>query len=517
LTANAYLVEVHAALPRMLGLFDANPASRTCGVGDRQYWAWKTKDFADGSFQCVCAGLAGLAADGLLPRAIDERAILRRLDTIVRALALIRAPDGSLAEAYPRESSFCVTALGVFDVTSAIHTLGERLDARQRNQWLEIVAPMAAFLGRADETHGLIANHLATAAAALYRWSALTGVPDRRASELLGRVLAAQSDEGWYSEYGGADPGYLTLCLYYLADLHLFRPDLGLATSLEKAVAFAAHFAHPDGSFGGAYGWRGTRFLCPAAFEMLSGTVPAAASLAMFARQGVAARTIPVLTGLDDPNFAALFGAWCRAARCAAQKADLGRTDPLPCDAGAERRIEFPQAGMLVDAGASHYSIVATRKGGVVYHFGADDRTLVSGGVAARDARGNWVTSQALWRSVHAAVEGDQLTIEVELCTPRGAATAPWMFAALRVMAITIFRFRAINECFKRAAAARLMFEPRGIGVRVRRRIRLGPELVIHDEFLTRADGLELADAALSFSAIHMASQGYWQIQDDAR
>jgi hypothetical protein len=61
------------------------------------------------------------------------------------------------------------------------------------------------------------------------------------------------------------------------------------------------------------------------------------------------------------------------------------------------------------------------------------------------------------------------------------------------------------------------MFEPRGIGVRVRRRIRLGPELVIHDEFLTRADGLELADAALSFSAIHMASQGYWQIQDDAR
>ena len=44
----------------------------------------------------------------------------------------------------------------------------------------------------------------------------------------LDRLLSWQSAEGWFSEYGGADVGYLSLTIGLLADLDRRRPDLDL-------------------------------------------------------------------------------------------------------------------------------------------------------------------------------------------------------------------------------------------------------------------------------------------------
>ena len=83
---------------------------------------------------------------------------------------------------------------------------------------------------------------------------------DGRVRELLDRILKHQSAEGWFKEYEGADPGYQSLCTYYLADVHRMRPNFDLADPLRESVRFLWHFAHPDGSFGGIYGSRNTRF-----------------------------------------------------------------------------------------------------------------------------------------------------------------------------------------------------------------------------------------------------------------
>lgn len=91
---------------------------------------------------------------------------------------------------------------------------------------------MIHFQHKADEYHAFISNHLATVAVALYKWHALTGESvEKRGREILDRILKHQSEEGWYEEYGGADPGYQSLCTYYLADLHRLRPDLNLGPS----------------------------------------------------------------------------------------------------------------------------------------------------------------------------------------------------------------------------------------------------------------------------------------------
>ena len=84
----------------------------------------------------------------------------------------------------------------------------------------------------------------------------------------LARLLSWQSSEGWFDEYGGADPGYLSLTIGLLAEVDRRRPDLGLREPLGRAIAFFAAALHPDGSTGGEYASRGTLAFFPHGFEI---------------------------------------------------------------------------------------------------------------------------------------------------------------------------------------------------------------------------------------------------------
>jgi len=128
------------------------------------------------------------------------------------------------------------------------------------------------------------------------------------------RILARQSREGWYDEYGGADPGYQTHGSFYLARLSQLNGDSELAASLARSTAWLSCFIHPDGSIGGEYTSRNTQTYYPAAFEMLSAGDPSAAWIARTMRasvwNGAAAgpRTTSILsisfrsTGKDSQN-----------------------------------------------------------------------------------------------------------------------------------------------------------------------------------------------------------------------
>jgi hypothetical protein len=310
--SNPYLVQIERVLPRLLSLYNRDPISPTLGQGDRLRWAWKLVDFGNGTFQSTAHGLARLLHAGLLPEGLSETSILARITEMFQGAAALRRSNGSLEEALPYESSFCVTALVAFDLLTAVELLGDRLP---RASYLEIVGPMIRFLSWADEHHAFISNHLATAAAALFKWQVLTGEPtEQRGRIFLDRILAAQSREGWFREYQGADPGYETLGLYFLADIHQLRPDARLHEALCRSVRFLCHFVHPDGSFGGLYGSRNTRFYYPAGIEMLAGSCPEAAAMARHMRRAIGQHAVVTLDALDAPNLAPMFNAYCWAA-----------------------------------------------------------------------------------------------------------------------------------------------------------------------------------------------------------
>jgi hypothetical protein len=515
-TPNPYLDQVHAALPRVLALFDRNPASPTLGQGDRFWWAWKWIDFGNGTFQGAAHGLARLVSAGLLPSWLPEESAVERIMEMFAGARGITRPNGSMEEAFPNESSFCVTALVAFDLLNALDLLGPRLSSGQRKFCLDTVRPLIAFLSVNDEEHGFISNHLATAAAALVLWTDLSGLPGEERGRLIWEsIRRCQSSEGWFLEYQGADPGYQTLCTYYLAALHRLRPGWGIREPLARSIVFLSHFIHPDGSLGGLYGSRNTRFHYPAGLEFLADDIPEAAAIAAFMRSSVANQTVVTLAAMDEPNLMPMFNAYCWAAAVtAAGRPVPPQAPPLPCHTPGSWRRRFDEAGLLVDKGPDHYTVVSWHKGGVVSHFRPGSRRL-DAGVLLKDHKGGQHSSQAFQPDNEVSLDGDCLTVTAPLCAVRMESPTPIKFFLLRLFCLTVFRSARLGNLVKRALVRHLITARKPTGLILRRVIRLGPELSIEDRLQGCATGFQRLEPVRPFSAIYMASQGYWQRQDD--
>lgn len=513
-----YLVAVRAALPRVLSLFDADRTSASHGMGDRRYWAWGLIDFGNGTFQGAAHGLARLWANGLWPYDTPAERFVGRIDALFEGARRLTRPDGSQEEAFPHEGSYCVTALVAYDLLCALDLLCDAVSAERRRRWQATIRPMIGYLMAADEHHAFISNHLATAAAALARWHSLVGDPaaETRARQLLDRIVGRQSSEGWYEEYGGADPGYQSLATCYLADLHHLRPQWQLAESLERSLGFLWHFAHPDGSFGGLYGSRCTRFFHPAGVELMAPTSTPAAALANAMARSVAECRVVGLDGIDEPNLIPMFNAYCWAAalRCGRPQHAEPPAAIVPALQRVPLRRHYPRAGLWIDAGPSHYTVVSTHKGGVVMHFEGEQLVCCDAGVVVRDPRGRLGSTQAHNPGNTTNLDGDTLVVEADVCQMPRRLPTPLQFAVLRLACESVLRVPSWREAIKRLLVRWLISGRRAWPVRNVRRIRLGPGLQVSDDTRLASGHAVVADPG-PFVAIHMASQGYWQRQDE--
>lgn len=517
----AYTREIEAVLPQLLARMDRDRLSPTFGIADRQYWAWKLIDFPNATFQGAANGLAHLQAAGLLTSHIATASIASRIAALIDGTRRVTRRNGSLEEAFPYEQSFCVTALVAFDLLRARDDL-PRLGLQALEPDVDrTVAPLIGFLRHADETHGFISNHLATAAAALLRWHRLTGdtAARDRGQMLLERILSRQSPEGWFPEYEGCDPGYQTLCLTYLADIAVIAPSQRLSDALRRCVGLVWNFAHPDGSFGGIYGSRCTRIYYPAGIEALASTVLEARALADFMRQAIARHATVPLRAIDAPNLVPLFNTYCWAARLAAQRSNPA-ADVQPLDVPAMRptryRLHLPHAGLLIDHTAAHHTIISTHKGGVISHFVAGQLQRIDTGAALRDATGTIYTSQTYAPENGVSIDDAAgiLKITSRLRQLKMPLPSPLNFIALRVLAMTILRIGYISNLIKQLLARLLITAKRRDAGSNVRTIKLGTDLVVTDDSQATL-ALRKIDNSGPFSAIHMASQGYWQLSDD--
>jgi hypothetical protein len=430
----------------------------------------------------------------------------------------IRRRNDSLEEALPYEGSFCVTALVAYDLLSAIELLADRLTGAQRQQYLQVVRPMIGFLQSADETHAFISNHLATAVAALFKWADLTGEEgEQRAKQLLGGILEEASSEGWFREYEGADPGYQTLAMYYLADVHRMRPALGLFDTLEKSVQFLAHFAHPDGSFAGHYGSRNTRFYYPAGIQALANTMPIAAALSRAMAESIRARRTVTLETMDGPNLIPMFNAYCwAAAEYESSPPESDTAAELPAEGITRWQKTFDKAGLFIDNGPEHYTIIALNKGGVCYHFSKSGDQTLDAGAVYRDLRGTLYSSQAYTADAQIDVTEQSVTVIAPLRKMHNQSVTPLKFLILRLLSLTVMRWRPAGERIKQLLVRYLITGTSRSPGRNRRTIHLGPHLTIEDQCVDASESLSPENVG-TFKAIHMASSGYWQRQDDER
>lgn len=519
---NPYQVEINKNLPRLLSLFDNDPSSKSYGLGDRYHWAWGLIDFANGTFQGAVHGLSLLWKSGLWPYDSDEETFLKRIDSIFQGTKEITRKNGSLEEAFPNEGSYCVTALVAFDSLCAIHYLENQVDTNKKSDWLSIIEPLIVYLIENDESHAFISNHLATAAAALYRWHQFKGCPLslKKADTLLKKIIDNQSEEGWYLEYEGPDPGYQSLCTYYLSDVYLITNKLDLLASLKKSADFLSHFLHPDGSFGGTYGSRSTRFYYPGGVVSLSNKINSFNQMKGILEDSILNNLVVNLSSIDEPNLIPLFNSYVRSSvnfeknnkTTALQQETYRYNNP--------RQLYYPEAGIYIDYGLNHKTIISTYKGGVVYHFSSKN-TLIDSGVLLKNNKGKFASSQNYNKKNIIEINEDEnfLIIRSKLTSFTKSLPNIYQFLLIRIMSLTLFRSTMIREFVKKVLVRFLITGKKYWSVELERKIKLGENLKIIDNLIDhgKATSFVKIDSPSEFVSFHMASKGYWQVQDETK
>ena len=369
-----YLSAAWTEIPRLLGAIDRNPFRPTYGCLDRQYWHYRTSSFPSQMYQ---EGALALAMVVRLPLPGNRwHADPRVRDLAVAALRFsVRSShaDGSCDDYYPFERALGAAVFSLQASARAVDLLG--LDDPEILAWLR---RRADWLTRHQES-GRLANHHALAALGLLRVAQLTGQSQYQeaAQEAIGRVIQWQSAEGWFDEYGGADPGYQTVTIDCLAKYRHATGDPRLDEPLGRAVDFARHFLHPDQSYGGEYGSRGTYHFYPHGMELLAAAHPAAADLA----DGilVSLRTGACAHFADDRMFTH------RLANLIEAYVDWAPHRVVsPSQAGQSRY--FPRAQILVVRDAGLETVVSAARGGVFKHFGLGPAITDAGLLVETDA-----------------------------------------------------------------------------------------------------------------------------------
>ena len=266
-----------AEIPKLLTLLDRTPVSSTYGSFDRSYWHYRVMDFPCGMSQEFVWPLAlvwSLDLPGNPYR--GEPALRDWIEAGIRFAARSAHRDGSCDDYYPFERASGAGAFSLLAMLEAANIIGVADDEEigrffdRRASWLA-----------GHQESGRLSNHEALIVACLVRMAELRGAErwEKALGVRLERLLSWQSKEGWFSEYGGADPGYLSLTIGLLADIDRRRPDLGLRPPLRRAIQFLSDFVHPDGTVGGEYASRGTLNFFPHGLEIAGAWMPEALAI----------------------------------------------------------------------------------------------------------------------------------------------------------------------------------------------------------------------------------------------
>ena len=254
-----------AEIPKLLTLLDRTPTSATYGCFDRAYWHYRMRDFPSGMCQEFVLPLALAWALPIPGNAFHRAPAIRDwVAAGIRFAAKAAHRDGSCDDYYPFERATGAAAFSLYACLEAIELTDLACDA----SILAFLRRRAGWLADHRES-GRLSNHEALIIACLARMEEREpGQWENRLHDRTARLLSWQSDEGWFDEYGGADPGYLSLTIGLLAEIDRRRPDLGLREPLRRAIDFFAATLHPDGSTGGEYTSRGTLGFFPHGFEI---------------------------------------------------------------------------------------------------------------------------------------------------------------------------------------------------------------------------------------------------------
>lgn len=502
--------QVSQSCRHLLSEINRDPASSTYGCFDRRYWAWKMVDFPEATFQRNLANLAWYSENEVnLPnRQMIKDAVIAGL----RYTAHIQHRDGSFDQAYPNERSFGATGFLLPDLIKAYVNTSERCSHEDKELIESMLRRASDFLCRNNEQHGLISNHLAGAALGLRLSFDLFQEQKYKDKyeQLVAFILKNQSSEGWFPEYGGADPGYQTLCMHYLSQIYRLAPSQELKNGLQSSLDFLQFFIHPDGSFGGEYGSRRTEIYYPGGIALLADEFPLAASIDRFMRDSIEEQTTVSLVDIDMGNIAPLLSSSIQALENIYHTRPAGK---LPFE--SERVIkEFKKAGIILVGNPCYYSILSASNGGVLKIFNKKTRRLIEDdcGALAETSNGLLISTQSTKMNRLFSFERLIYKGKSNFSVVNYQKSTPFNYLILRLLNLSVMRIRFFNEIIKKFMVSWLIRTDNRIPlVRERKIVFRGHQVSIHDQYILLGKlRLKSISHAGKFNSIHMASSRYF-------
>lgn len=496
-----------AELPRVLTLLDRHRFSRTYGCLDRNFWHYRTQDFPSGMYPEYALALAHAYATDLPGSPWRGEPALRAWALAAcRYAAQSAHADGSCDDYYPNERALGATAFAASAAAAALRLLDARPDdlvafARKRALWL---------LSRHES--GTLSNHHALVALAGARAAAIGAGDDLLplVRTRLQECLSWQHAEGWFPEYEGADPGYQTLTLAFLSALRdeLPAPEPGLDAAIERGLAFAAHFLHPDGSYGGEYGSRNTCQVLPSAFERNAARCAAARYLAdgwlRGAEHGVVGRPDDdriLCHTLGDLPAAHL----ARVARDAGPRVEATWSPPHGV-------TSFPAARLLVVRRGPLHLVVATSKGGAFRLLDGPALVRAESGLVARDDAGRVYGTDRVDPASTVEVGPTQVTVRGRFQRAKSHLPGPWKVMLFRAGTLTLGR--VAPNLVRRILQGALITGKRRVALAFERTIDWGGAAVkVTDRVVAErgAPRLTALAAAVDATSIYVATSRIWQ------
>lgn len=505
---NIYKEILKNNIPKLLTLFNLDNFSLTYGYGDRSFWGWKISDFVNGTMQ---GGIHSLAIALKLDLIKNENFVLEVIDSVIKAIEKIRGKNGSLAEAYPNENSFCVSALVAFDILSAIKHLDSRISQNQREAYLNLIEPLVGFITKNGEKHAVISNHLATAAAAFILWSRLTGSSNQKYKQILELIYKNQSQEGWYREYEGADPGYQTLSVYYLSLVYEETKDEELKRSLIKSTDFLKFFIHPDKTIGGVYGARNTEVYYPGGIVCLSGIFDSCAVLAGKLQEGIINGYHIYPENIDAGNFIPLINSYSIAALYYEQNKKYIEDiqGNLPYQGIFEK--DFSHAGIFIKSTEEYYAIVNYKKGGAIKVFDklTEKIDIEDGGLFGELKNGVKFSTQ----QIDETITFEDYRIKSRFYKINKTYPTPLYFIVLRLLSLVTFKSIYFSNCIKKIIVKMLITNKRKLDGEVARIFKFLEEKIVIQEVIKEPRGCKRIGHFGKCKAIYMASSGYYHKQ----
>ena len=472
---------------RLLTLADRDPMSPTYGCFDRAYWHYKTvRDFPSAAYQMALLPLALLYRTPFPGNVLaGEERVLHLVLAAARYWSRLQR-NGCVDEWYPGERSQVATASTTYAVAEAIRVLSAPGPRTVHPETFSDILPAVRRAADWLTTHpdDWVASHRAAAVAALETVHALTGAARYRdaARGELAALLARQDPEGWFPEYGSADPGYLGVTCAWLARYHAIAQDQRTRESLDRGLAFLSHFLGPGGAFAGPIGVRdaaylpllgplGTPYECAAARPLAARCLDALAKGQLVGAEEV-----------DDRYLASYFAA-------DVAQAILTGEDPGPATPAGPHARHLPRAGLLSLRSAALHLMVGLTKGGTLLAGAvAEDRAiLLDAGWQALDIDGDVWTSSWPGSSQVFALTVDlagESSVEIDGPFHRMDYSRPLerMGVPFRLFTMLFAESELVMGPFTRwAKGPRLLRSPRS-GLKLRRIVRMqGREIVISD------------------------------------